>query len=193
MSSNESTRYRTWLDPYRSLFLLLGVGIAMLWRRRRVPMAACSWRLLLTPPWPCSAHRPLPISPSGRWSGAIHRPSTGRTTRRPSWSWAAAMSPVDAATRLRAERGRALRSSMPTWPSQSTVGEDPARVVLVRRKEGSFRTIHPAARPAHAGVPPPAGVNQEDIIVEDAVTETTHENAVECRELLKNQPAASAR
>jgi uncharacterized SAM-binding protein YcdF (DUF218 family) len=168
------------LDPYRLLFLFLGVGIVSFWCRRRVPVG----RLLLTTlsfasltllSTPAIAHLSLGTF---EW---CYPP----VERRPNDAEAivvlgGGMDPPDA-TRLHAEMNsdtlfRCLHAALVYR------GGKPCPVVVCGGRISPGPSTPPLAQLMRDFLRD-QGVQDDEIIVEDR-SRTTHENAVECRKLL---------
>jgi uncharacterized SAM-binding protein YcdF (DUF218 family) len=168
------------LDPYRLLFLFLGVGIVNFWRRRRVPVGRL---LLVTLPLagltvlstPAIAHLSLgtlewcypPVEQRSKNAEAIVVLGGG-------------MDPPDA-TRLHAEMDentlfRCLHAAAVYR------GGKPCPVVVCGGAIYGGKTTPPLAHLMRDFLRD-QGVQDDDIIVE-ARSRTTHENAVECSKLL---------
>jgi uncharacterized SAM-binding protein YcdF (DUF218 family) len=168
------------LDPYRLLFLVLGVGIVNLWRRRGVPtgrlllatLPLAGLTLLSTPAIAYLAVGTL----EWRYPPAVQGPDDAEAIV----VLGGGMEPPDA-TRLRAEM------------NPDTVVRCLHAAEVYRR--GKRRPVVACGGMIAAGssAPPLAhlmreflrdhGVDDADMVVEDR-SRTTHENAVECRERL---------
>jgi uncharacterized SAM-binding protein YcdF (DUF218 family) len=168
------------LDPYRSLFLLLGAGLVMLWRRRPVParrllLATLSFAALAVLSMPAIAYLSLGML---EWS---YPP----TESRPGDAEAivvlgGGMRPADA-MRTRAELNA---DSMFRCLHAAAIYRrgKPCPVVVCGGKIAPGRSTPPLAALMREFLRDQV-VNDGDIIMEDR-SRTTHENAVECRKWL---------
>ncbi len=171
------------LDPYRLLFLVLGAGLAILWRRRQVSAgrllpATLSFVALAVLSTPAFAYLAL---------GAFEW-SYPPTESRPDGAEAivvlgAGMHPPDA-TRLRAELNAATLARCLHAAAVYREGK-PLPVVVCGGKIAPGPSTPPLAHVMREFLRD-HGVREDDIIVEDR-SRTTHENAVECRERLRER------
>lgn len=168
------------LDPYRLLFLLLGAGIAVLWRRRSVParrllVITLSFAALTLLSMPALAYLSLGTL---EWR---YPPSRGR----PADAGAivvlgGGMDPPDA-TRLHAELNA---DSLFRCLHAAAVyrGGRPCPVIVCGGRIAAGPSTPPLAHLMRDFLRA-QGLREADLIVEDQ-SRTTHENAVECRKLL---------
>jgi uncharacterized SAM-binding protein YcdF (DUF218 family) len=168
------------LDPYPSLFLLLGAGLVTLWRRRRervrrLLLATLSFAALAALSMPAIAY----VS-----SGMLEWPYP-LTESRPADAEAivvlgGGMHPPDA-TRLRAEMNEATLFRC-LHAAAVYRGGKPCPVVVCGGKIAPGPSTPPLAALMREFLRD-LGVKDDDIIAEDKSL-TTHENAVECRKRL---------
>jgi uncharacterized SAM-binding protein YcdF (DUF218 family) len=168
------------LDPYRLLILFLGVGIVNFWRRRRVPVG----RLLLTTlsfagltllSTPAIAHLALGTF-EWCYPPVEHRPDGAEAIV----VLGGGMDPPDA-TRLHAEMNS---DSLFRCLHAVAVYRDgkPCPVVVCGGKIVPGVSTPPLANLMRDFLRD-QGVDEGDIVVDER-SQTTHENAVECRKLL---------
>jgi uncharacterized SAM-binding protein YcdF (DUF218 family) len=168
------------LDPYRSLFLLLGIGIALLWRRRRVPtgrllLATIAFAALVAISTPAIAYLSLG-SLEWRYPPVDRRPDDAEAIV----VLGGGMTSPDS-TRLHAEMNadslfRCLHGvevyragkACPVFVCGGRIVPGPSAPPLAWLMRDFLRD---------------QGIEEDDIIVEDR-SRTTHENAVECGKLL---------
>jgi uncharacterized SAM-binding protein YcdF (DUF218 family) len=171
------------LDPYRLLFLLLGAGIAILWRRRRVPIG----RLLLT----TLAFAALAVISTP----AIAYLSLGTLE----WRYPPVEGMPDGAEAI-VVLGGGMNPPDTVRPRAEMNADTLARclhAVAVYRGGRPCPVVVCGGRIAPGASTPPLahlmrdflsdlGFDDEAIIVEDR-SRTTHENAVECSKLLRER------
>jgi uncharacterized SAM-binding protein YcdF (DUF218 family) len=171
------------LDPYRLLVLLLGVGVATLWRRRCVParrllVTTLAYAALVLLSTPALAHLSLGTL-EWRYPPTESRPDDVEAIV----VLGGGMDPPDA-VRLRAELGEESLYRCLHAAAVYRRGK-PCPVVVC----GGRITPGPSTPPL-AGLMREflrdLGVDDRDIIVEDR-SRSTHENAVECRERLRER------
>jgi uncharacterized SAM-binding protein YcdF (DUF218 family) len=171
------------LKPYPVFFLILGIGIANLWRRRReskrrLLLVTLAYVILAAVSLPAIAHISLGTL-EWRYPPIEQRPDDAEAIV----VLGGGVHPADA-TRLRAEMnsetlGRCLNAAavyrqgkpcpvIVSGGSTDTASSAPPIALLMR----DFLRDH--------------GVTAADLIVEDR-SRTTHENAVECRKLLEER------
>jgi uncharacterized SAM-binding protein YcdF (DUF218 family) len=171
------------LDPYRSLFLLLGAGLVVLWRRRRVPargllLATFSFAALVVLSMPAIAHLSLGTL-EWRYPPTETRPGDAEAIV----VLGGGMSAPDA-TRRRAEMNEATLFRC-LHAAAVYRGGKPCPVVVCGGKLAPGPSTPPLAELMKEFLCD-HGVNDEDVVIEDR-SRTTHENAVECRKRLQER------
>ncbi|HZW30482.1 MAG TPA: YdcF family protein [Isosphaeraceae bacterium] len=172
-----------WLDPYRLLFLLLGAGIAILWRRRRVPAgrllpATLAFAGLAVLSTPALAYLSLGTL-EWRYPPTESRPDDAQAIV----VLGAGMVPPDG-TRLHAELNadslfRCLHAAAVYHRGK------PCPVVVCGGRIAPGPSTPPLAQLMREFLRDQA-VRGEDLLVEDQ-SRTTHENARACRKLLQER------
>ena len=178
-----NTVWSVLLEPYPLLFLLLGGGIANLWRRRVVPirrllLATLAYAALTVLSLPAIAHLSLGTL-EWRYPPDERRPNDAEAIV----VLGAGMTPPDA-TRLRAELNSHSLFRCIHAAAIYRRGK-PCPVVVCGGKIESGASTPPLAHLMRDFLRD-QGLNNADLIVEDRSL-TTHENAVECRKVLEER------
>jgi uncharacterized SAM-binding protein YcdF (DUF218 family) len=171
------------LDPYRFLLLILGAGLAILWRRRQVPIrrllpATLSFAALAVLSTPAIAYLSLGAF---EWR---YPPTESRSDDAEAVVvLGGGMHPPDA-TRHHAEMNAASLSRCLHGAAIYRQGK-PCPVVVSGGRIAPGPSTPPLAQLMRDFLRE-QGVNDADLIVEDR-SRTTHENAIECRKLLQER------
>jgi uncharacterized SAM-binding protein YcdF (DUF218 family) len=170
-------------DVYRLLFLLLGAGIAILWRRRGVPvrrllLATLAFAALVVLSTPALSYLSLGTL-EWRYPPTDSRPDDAEAIV----VLGGGMSPPDA-TRLRAELNPS--SVFRCLHAAAVYHQGKPCPVIVCGGQVTSRASAPPLAQLMRDFLRDQGVRAEDILVEDH-SRSTHENARECRKLLQER------